>query len=175
MDELRLEGKRVVLRPWRSDDIPALLRHGNNAAVARHMNDGFPHPYEQKDAEKWLELSNSASMRGKHFAIEWEGEAVGGTGFTPGGDVFRRSAIIGYWLGESVWGRGIASETLALLTDHVFATTDLVRLEGIVFAGNPASERVLEKCGYTLESRRPLSAFKADRLIETAVYVKLKS
>jgi RimJ/RimL family protein N-acetyltransferase len=41
-----------------------------------------------------------------NFAIDLAGEAVGGVGFCSGTDVERHSAEVGYWLGESVWGRG---------------------------------------------------------------------
>ena len=79
--------------------------------------------------------------------------AVGGIGIELGADVFRRSAEIGYWLGEPFWGRGIATEALRAVTDYAFETFDICRLEAGVFDWNPASARVLEKAGYTLEGR----------------------
>ena len=46
------------------------------------------------------------------WAIEVDGEAAGGIGIELHTDVERVSAEIGYWLGESFWGRGIATEAL---------------------------------------------------------------
>ena len=41
------------------------------------------------------------------------------------------------------------------MTDYAFATLDICRLEAGVFAGNPASARVLEKAGYVLKGALP--------------------
>lgn len=169
-----IQGERLLLRPWTRADIPNLLRHGNDPEVARNMVDSFPHPYEQEDAERWLGLNETEPFRGKHFAITLDGQAVGGAGYTPKTDVYRRTSDIGYWIGRAHWGKGIATEALGLLTDHVFAHTDIVRLEAAVFAWNPASSRVLEKCGYTLEARRPKSATKLGQVIDTLLWVKLR-
>ena len=174
MSDLQIQGERLLLRPWCRDDVPDLLRHGNDPDVARNMVDSFPHPYEAADADRWLDLVSKDPYRGKHFAITLDGTAVGGTGYTPFGDVARCGAEIGYWIGQAHWGNGIATEALGLLTDHVFETTDIVRLQGTVFDWNPASGRVLEKCGYTLEARRPRSALKLGQIIDTLVWVKLK-
>lgn len=174
MSEIRLQGERVLIRAWQQGDIPALLEHGNDPEVARNMVDAFPHPYGQQDAENWLQVVAKAPFLDCHFGIEFEGEAVGGVGYTPAGDVARRCAEIGYWIGQAHWGKGIATEALGLLTDHVFAHTDIVRLRGTVFEWNPASARVLEKCGYELEARCRQSAYKLGQVIDTFVYVRLK-
>ena len=86
-----------------------------------------------------------------NFAIVVAGAAVGGTGLELGTDVSRRSAEVGYWLGQPFWGRGIATEALRAVTDYAFTTLDICRLEAGVFDWNPASARVLEKAGYVLE------------------------
>jgi len=78
--------------------------------------------------------------------------------------VFRRSAEIGYWLGEPFWGRGIATEALGAMTEYAFAHFDICRLEAGVFEWNPASARVLEKNGYVLEGRARLGVVKDGRL-----------
>lgn len=70
-----------------------------------------------------------------------------------GHDVHRKTAEVGYWLGEPFWGQGIATTTLGALTEYAFANFDLARLEAAVYEWNPASARVLEKCGCVLEGR----------------------
>ena len=45
----------------------------------------------------------------------------------------------------------LATETVSVMTDIVFQTTEIVRLLAPVFAPNDASKKVLEKCGYHLE------------------------
>jgi RimJ/RimL family protein N-acetyltransferase len=78
---------------------------------------------------------------------------VGGTGFNLLDDVHRRTARMGYWLGETYWGRGIVTEAVGLLVEYIFGNFDVVRIEACVYEWNPASARVLEKAGFALEAR----------------------
>ena len=109
-----------------------------------------------------------------HFAIAVDGKAVGGIGFHPGKDVGRRTAEIGYWLGEPYWGRGIVSEALRAVTEHAFAKHDLVRLQAHVFEWNTASARVLEKAGYTREARLRKSVTKEGRTVDSYLYALVR-
>jgi RimJ/RimL family protein N-acetyltransferase len=52
----------------------------------------------------------------------------------------------------------------------VFATTPVVRLFAHVFEWNPASARVLEKAGYSLEGRMRRSVVKNSQIIDQLVY-----
>ena len=108
------------------------------------------------------------------FAIVVEGDAVGGIGIELGRDVFLRSAEVGYWLGEPYWGRGIATEALRAVTEYAFTTFDLCRLQAGVFEWNPASMRVLEKAGYTLEARHRKNVTKDGQTIDRVVYALVR-
>jgi RimJ/RimL family protein N-acetyltransferase len=59
---------------------------------------------------------------------------------------------IGYTIGETHQGRGIATAALKLWTDLLFEKTDLIKLTALVNEENTASLRVMEKCGYARES-----------------------
>ena len=156
---LRLAGARCVVRPWLETDVDSLVEHANNINVAKNLRDRFPHPYTKQNAREFLKYAAARDDQ-SNLAIEVEREAVGAIGYVPGGDVERFSAEIGYWLGESFWGRGIVTEALALVTDHAFARLNLLRLFALPFAGNVASARVLEKAGYVLEGRLRASCVK---------------
>lgn len=60
---------------------------------------------------------------------------------------------IGYRLLERYWGRGIASETVALMVDYLFTQTDIELVTASVMIENAASSRVLEKNGFTCSAR----------------------
>jgi len=110
----------------------------------------------------------------RDFAVVVDGAAVGGISLEPGEDVFRRSAEIGYWLGEPFWGRGIATEAVRAVSDYAFATFDVCRLEAGVFSWNAASARVLEKAGYVLEGRCRQAVVKDGRLGDRLLYALLR-
>jgi len=86
------------------------------------------------------------------LAVEVEGVAAGGIAVTLLDDVYHRTAEIGYWLGEPFWGRGIMTDAISAIVPVAFERFAIVRLQAGVFATNPASMRVLEKCGFVREA-----------------------
>ena len=108
------------------------------------------------------------------FCIEVDGQAAGGISIQIGQDVARLSAEIGYWLGEPFWGRGIASEAAAAVTEYAFGQFGLVRVFASVFEWNPASRRVLEKAGFSLEARRRKAVTKDGQTIDDFLYARIR-
>src|SRR5437868_6168209 len=104
--ELLLDTCRV--RSWRASDAESLARNANNRKIWINLRDLFPHPYTLRDARAYLQMVLPRSPE-TGFAIDVDGEAIGGVGFVLKPDVERVSAEIGYWLGEPFWGRGIAT------------------------------------------------------------------
>jgi len=158
-----------TVRRWVRTDAPAIVRHANDREVWRNLRDRFPHPYTPADADAWLGWVTRTDPA-THFAIEVDGEAAGGIGFTLGEDVHVRLAEIGYWLGRAVWGRGIATEALRAVTAYAFAQHRLLRLQAFVFAWNAASVRVLEKVGYVREATLRHAVTKDGATTDLLVY-----
>ena len=162
-----------VLRPWREGDAPALVKYANNRNVWRNLKDIFPHPYTMRDAEAWVQLQKDRDPQ-TDLAIANADEAIGAIGLKLQTDVYRRSAEVGYWLGEPFWGQGIATHALLAITEYAFATFDLVRLEALVKEWNPASMRVLEKCGFTLEGRLRKRVTKDGQTVDQLLYALVR-
>ena len=156
---MRLALTLCTIRPWAIADAESLQRHANNRRVSIQLRDRFPYPYTIDNARTflgWVTTRESATV----WAIEVDGEACGGIGIELHTDVERVSAEIGYWLGEPVWGRGIATEALIAVTREAFSRFDLTRLYAVPFADHVASVRVLEKAGYVREGHLRQSAIK---------------
>lgn len=162
-----------TVRSWEWRDREAIVRHANNRKVWLNLRDRFPHPYTNTDARNWLEMVVGVRPENS-FAIAVDDEAVGGIGFTVQHDVGRRSAEIGYWLGEEFWGRGLATQALIAVTDYAFANYDLCRMYAHVFEWNPASARVLEKAGYKFEGRLKKSVTKDGQTIDQLMYAVVR-
>ncbi len=156
---MRLPLESCVVRSWTTGDLASLVEHANNRKIWLNLRDRFPHPYTRKDGAAFLKHVRSGHPE-TSFAIDVDGVAVGGIGFSVQDDVERVSAEVGYWLGERYWGRGIASDALAAITPYALRQHQLTRLFALPFAHNAASCRVLEKCGYVLEARLRRSAIK---------------
>ncbi len=173
MLQLDLPVAGAQLRPWRRGDEESLARHANNRNVWITLGDRFPHPYTLDDAKEWIAAVTSQDPT-VHFAIVVDGEAAGGIGLELQQETFRRSAVIGFWLGESHWGRGITTAALRALTQHAFGSFDLCRLQAYVFERNAASARVLEKAGYVWEARLRKAATKDGRTFDLLVYAMVR-
>jgi RimJ/RimL family protein N-acetyltransferase len=165
---------RVVIRPWRDSDQADLVAAAADRRIWRNLDERFPHPYTPADADWWIAHA-SADGDTLNLAIEIDGRAAGGIGVRPGPGVRDRTGVLGYWLGAAHWGRGIASATVAAFADAVLASERYVRLEATVFAWNPASMRVLEKCGFTREGVLRAAVWKDDALIDAVMYARIAS
>jgi len=165
---------KSTLRQWKTGDEESLVHHANNRNIWINLRDAFPHPYTLADARNWIQKASAATPQ-RDFAIEVDGKAVGGIGFTPREDVYKRSAEIGFWLGEEFWGRGIMTEALSAVTEYAFADFDLCRICAGVFEWNLASMRVLEKAGYQLEARLKKAVTKDGKTIDELLYAIVRA
>jgi RimJ/RimL family protein N-acetyltransferase len=171
---MELQTARLLLRSWRpgAADAEALVRHANHREIWRNTG-GMPFPYARADAEAFF-ARVAGSPEDLHLAITLANEPVGGIGLHRRAGLERFTAEVGYWLGPSVWGRGFATEATRALIEHASASTDLQRLEGRVFAWNPASCRVLEKCGFAREGLKRRAAYKDEQLVDEWHYARLR-
>jgi RimJ/RimL family protein N-acetyltransferase len=77
-------------------------------------------------------------------------------------------------MGEPLWDRGITSGAVKALVSYAFSTFDIVRIYAWVFEWNPASMRVLEKAGFTLEGRMRKSVTKDGVTIDSLLYALVR-
>lgn len=172
-DEPRIQTARLVLRAFRDADVADIVAAANDPRVAAHLRDGFPSPYTEDDARRWIATATAGDpLRGLAIAID--DRVVGGIGVIPNDDVYRFSAELGFWIGVAHWGRGLMTEAVRAFCGHVFDATELHRLYARVFAGNPASGRVLTKAGFVLEGVARQAAFKNARFIDVEWYALLR-
>ena len=169
---MRLECGKCVVRDWTRADKPSLVRFANNRNVWRNLKDRFPHPYTEQDAEAWFAFLEGMAAP-TAWAIEVEGQAVGGLGVDPGKGMHAKTGNFGYWLGEPYWGRGIMTAAVGQTAPYVLERFGLVRLESPVFEWNPASMRVLEKCGFQREGVLRRSLVKDGELIDQVLYARV--
>lgn len=119
-------------------------------------------------------LWRAASGRRAGVRFEVDGEAAGSIGLFLGSDVYRRSAELGYWLGEPFWGRGIMTAAVETMCREGFAAWDIVRIHAEAFARNAASRRVLEKAGFALEGTLRRSVYKNGEMLDSCIYALVR-
>ena len=158
-----------TLRPFIDSDLPSLVKYANNYNIAKYLTDQFPHPYTDEDGQKFISsVSNSNPVN--VFAIEVNGEAAGAIGIFPQSDIHRKSAEMGYWLAEPFWGNGIMTRAIGEIVEYGFKTFTIVRIFARPFSTNPASQRVLEKAGFTCEARLKDALYKNGIYMDELIY-----
>jgi RimJ/RimL family protein N-acetyltransferase len=161
-DVFRLETRRLWLRWPRVADAAAIVRLAGEKAVAE-MTTRIPHPYPPGEAESFVLKTRRANAdgRGLTMAVTPKGRPhglIGMAGIGPPGP--GEAPTLGYWLGLPSWGKGYATEAARALIDALFSYTGESEVVASARVINPASRRVLEKCGFAYQGSR-LDLFEA--------------
>lgn len=168
-----MDNGEITLRPFQIADKHQLAKLANNKKIYDNVRDHFPFPYSQDDAEAFIKRTRDENPR-QTFAIVYDGDLCGGVGLLIQEDVYRKSAEIGYWIGEPYWGKGITSKAVALLTEYGFNDLNLLRIYAGVFDFNVGSMKVLEKNGFVKEGVFKNAVIKNGRICDEHRYCKLK-
>lgn len=164
--------QQVIVRPWQPEDAAQLALISNNRQVWNNVRDGLPSPYTLTDAEQWIAICAHQSPK-RNFAVEYAGQVAGSIGCVPGEDIYRKNMEIGYFIGETFWGRGIATIALAQLLEYIPQYFSVTRLFAGVYAHNTASMKVLQKNGFYLEAVHRKAIWKNNSHIDEYMWVKL--
>jgi RimJ/RimL family protein N-acetyltransferase len=168
---------QVHLSDFQEADKPALVQHLNDRDIYERTL-RIPFPYTAVDADEWLALvARITQQQGRpvHWTIRTaDGALIGACGF----DGFQvgksHRAEIGYWLAKPFWGRGLMTAVVQRLCRFAFDNFGLTKITAHVFAHNPASARVLEKCSFRQEGYLRKHFLKDDQFIDVKVFALLK-
>ncbi len=139
-------GNRVRLRPFRAGDAAALQGICGGWQVAR-MTSRIPHPYPAGAAARWIGAREGLATSGREtsFCLESGGTVAGAVTLRR----LRRGLYdLGYWIGQIWWGQGFATAAARHASAHAFAVLGANGVRAGHYLDNPASGRVLEKCGF---------------------------
>jgi ribosomal-protein-alanine N-acetyltransferase len=152
MELLQLRGARVVLRPFRVDDVAAVLAYASDAEVTRHLEwDAYDDP---ATAAAFIRSTLGGPPLWYAYAVtdRETGALVGGADLRVV-SAFDRRGEVGYGLARSHWGKGYAAEAAALLVRFGFERLGLVRVQALCAVDNIRSLRTLERVGMRREGR----------------------
>lgn len=144
MSSLRLEPLAERHLPF----FPALLADGS---VLRYTR--IPEPVPDRFPERWYgryEEGRRDGTREAFVAVDEGGEPLA-LALVPEIDADAAEADLGYIVWPAARGRGIATESLRLLTEWAFRERAIERAYLYISVENAASKRVAERCGYVKE------------------------
>jgi RimJ/RimL family protein N-acetyltransferase len=96
-----------------------------------------------------------------------------GVALAPTIDEETRTVELGYLVASNARGRGVATAALRRLTDWAFRELGALRIELVISVHNPASKRVAERCGYTLEGVHRSVYFKQGLREDIEIWARL--
>jgi len=170
-----LETERLVLRAPALEDVKAIAMLANDLRVSQNTA-RMPHPYAEADAVQFI---TKVTTEIRFVVTLLDGTLIGGCGLASGRDGVPE---LGYWYGFPHWGRGYATEAARAVIDFGFGELGYEALQAGARVSNPASRRVLEKCGFQwtgVELRRVVSiasSAPADRFrLDRGLWASLKS
>ena len=164
-----------VLRPWRLEDAGDLAAALNDRRILDNLRDGLPYPYTPQDGADFIAAMLAADSHAAYpFAITVEDRAVGSIGAFRRENIHCRTAEVGYYIGASWWGKGLATSAVRQLCAQLFRETDLLRIFAEPFADNTASCRVLEKAGFQLEGVLRKNAVKNGAVRDMKLYALVR-
>jgi RimJ/RimL family protein N-acetyltransferase len=166
-----LETERLILRAPCLADVKSIAALANDRRIAENTL-RIPHPYGVVDAEAFVRTINAGENELAFVTTLYDGTVIGVCGIHD--MAAGRRPEIGYWLGAPYWGRGYATELARALVDHAFNELGYDWLVAGARVSNPASRRVLEKCGFqwtgvglyrirSIRSSAPCDRFRLDR------------
>jgi [ribosomal protein S5]-alanine N-acetyltransferase len=139
------------LRPFAPQDLPALVEHASHPSVAANLTDSFPNPFTDEAGRLFIERAMTGPALRRCIAVA--GACVGAIGLHPKEDLWRNNLELGYWMAHAYRGNGIMTEAIKQMVVLGFERfPQVTRIYATPFGTNTASQRALEKAGFTLEA-----------------------
>jgi ribosomal-protein-alanine N-acetyltransferase len=151
MPPASLRTPRLLLRPWRPEDLPAFADLNADPEVMRF----FPALRSRAESDA-LAMSAMAAMEARgwgSWAVERPGLApfIGFIGLSEPDfpAPFAPCVEIGWRLAKAHWGLGLAPEGARAVLEHAFGALGLAEVVSFTSTLNAPSMRVMEKVGMT--------------------------
>ena len=145
----RITSLPIRLRPFTPGDAPRVQLLAGDLSVAE-TTALIPHPYCSGMAEEWIGTHQGERDRGLAFVYAItraeDGLLVGAIDVRPVANDYDN---FGFWIGAPYWGHGFATAAVQAVVALSFSYLECDQMTASHLARNPASGRVMAKCGLT--------------------------
>lgn len=148
---MRIETRRLWLRPLRDEDAEALADIFSHPSVVRYSGGRSPSLEDVREGIR-RHISGYYDERGYGLLaaeLRETGEVIGRIGFLTTEIDDSLDAELHYHLAPAAWGNGLATEATRAVLRWGFENRNLSRVVAVIHPDNHASRRVAEKCGLT--------------------------
>lgn len=169
-----LETERLQLRPILHTDAEFILEGLSDKRVTEYYAVHYDTQEEvQEQMEYYKDLIETGTGFWWAFSLKGDRNLIGACGLS-GLEQEHQKAELGFWLLPDYWGKGYVPEAARAVIKYSFEHLNLNRIEAIVEGGNIASEKVLQKTGFTFEGKLREREIKQNRFIDLIYYSLLK-
>lgn len=168
--------QRLIIRPVKREDISALFAYRSDPEVSHFL----PREYHTKDDVLYLvdKTSPVPNVPGTWFQLvvveKEKGEVIGDIGIHfIEGDIENGQAEIGYTFAKQHQGKGYATEAVIAVIAFLFSELKKRRITAGIDPGNIASERLLQRIGFTKEAHFRKSLYFKGEWVDDVVYALL--
>ena len=142
-----IQAARILLRHWQDNDAESLYKYASDPDVGPLA--GWE---SHKSIDESLNIIRTVYGNDTTWAIVLDDEPIGCIGYMRTFElnlpVYDGDVLVGYWVAKPYWNQGICTEALRLMLAHMQTMTNIRSLISCHYDDNPASGRVLEKCGF---------------------------
>ena len=146
---MKLETKRLILRPWKDSDAEECYRYAKDPSVGPIC--GWP-PHTSAENSRQIIRRYLSSPETYAVVLKETGLPIGNVALNFGDKTDltdkENECELGYWLGVPYWGRGIMPEAVREILRHAFKDLSVEKVWCGYYDGNARSKRVQEKCGF---------------------------
>ncbi len=139
----------VSLRPLTEADTDKLISLADNPSIAKDMCT-LPSPFAKEDASKLIERSKG-DQEVVLGVVENETGQLTGVIMLRDFEPCHEQAELSIWIGQDYWGKSYGSSAIIEMTRFGFDQKNLNRIYAYCMVRNVASQRILEKSGYSRE------------------------
>lgn len=143
------ETERLLLRRWKLTDADALYKYACDPEVGPHA--GWP-PHKSVEESKMIIREGFTNDFTWAVVLKETNEPIGCMGYYPFGksniEIGKNNAEVGYWIGKPHWNKGYCTEALQAMIRYCYEKKNFQTIWSDFFIDNPASGRVMEKCGF---------------------------
>ncbi len=171
-----IETDRLILRPFRSGDAPLMYKNwAGDRDVTRFLTWNAHRSVSDSEfvVNMWAAEYNENSCYNWAIVLKDISEPIGSIGVARIHDN-TDAAEIGYCIGKNWWGNGIMTEAFSAVIPYLF-DVGFNRITAAHAVKNPASGRVMQKCGLTYEGTfRQFFRATSGELLDISFYAILK-
>lgn len=174
----RIETDRLILRRYVIEDADAMYKNWASDSEVTKFLTWQPHSSVEVSRgiiENWLKEYSDEKYYQWAIVLKANGnEPIGGISVVHMNEDISM-VHIGYCLGRAWWRRGIMSEALKTVTDFMFDTVEVNRVEARHDPRNPNSGKVMQKCGMKYEGTLRSADRNNQGICDACYYALLRS